>query len=654
MDSRFEEDNLNKKEKKKFRKEISRTVILGLALANITTLFGGCNTKAAKPEDLQPSPEDTVATTQSMDIQAIESVNYLTEDVTNVLKTAARLDITNVYDGLAVTGRKLGDINIYKIKKTGDYVIISGNERIKLDLDKKGDLKLASGTLNYELEGYAIPITVRIGKDKISFNKSKEKWKEEKVKVDKPTLTWEGIDFKDKKSDKTMLRYMNGEIYINLNRFATFINFDVVDTGTADTVEIDTADQNTNFDTLELVGYDDNIRYCFIENTNKVIISTKTKNNITEQKYINVDGATMNVDDTLWMPIDWLTPVFGVKVKQGETLTNIWTLKSGFVLPKTIVLDTTVKKVVDKNSKDNTQEADPDRILENIDKNTQGEIGLETQDPDKAINDANVSDTSNTIKDNYHANDKSKDNTSNKSDKNNVSKSDDKKDDKYDKKSDDKKSDNNTDKKQDNKKTEDTKSDDKKSDDKKSEDKKTEDKKTDDKKQDNTTETVKDGKIHKDSNGYWIPNNGDPQVRWSGTNNETRGTVGKMSWNENADAVKVNGIVINGMPTHNDYPGEIEDIAYDVNNVLKKYNFPDAGTTSSEDCARWIINNYEILKSHKRDMAIAVALESLQTKRAGNPIGKENLVALGWNGEIAEFLNTMYGTYEFGGTHNEY
>lgn len=71
---------------------------------------------------------------------------------------------SSVYEGLKVTGKKLGDMDIYVDKSEDKYVIIAGEELIYLPIDKDGVVKLKDGVYNYWQELRYVPMTVLVGK----------------------------------------------------------------------------------------------------------------------------------------------------------------------------------------------------------------------------------------------------------------------------------------------------------------------------------------------------------------------------------------------------------------------------------------------------------------------------------------------------------
>lgn len=133
---------------------MSKSKLMRLAtLAVCMGLATGCQgiTDTTTLMTVKPKPTKEVVKTYSGDIR--EDINSCSL-VTN----------SSVYKGLKVTGKKLGDMDIYVDKSEDKYVIIAGEELIYLPIDKDGVVKLKDGAYNYWQELRYVPMTVLVGK----------------------------------------------------------------------------------------------------------------------------------------------------------------------------------------------------------------------------------------------------------------------------------------------------------------------------------------------------------------------------------------------------------------------------------------------------------------------------------------------------------
>ena len=159
-------------------------------------------------------------------------------------------------------------------------------------------------------------------------------------------------------------------------------------------------------------------------------------------------------------------------------------------------------------------------------------------------------------------------------------------------------------------------------------------------------------KVEKDSNGYWEPTEYG-NVVWSGTNSKKSGTIGKFSWKVGT-GIRVNGYTIYSMPWAENYEGEIEDIAYDVDNAIKKYNIPSANDMSGEECLKWIIDNYDSINKHKDEYGFDIAVFALGDKGSRDRVSKENLEKIGWSEKYGDIVSRIDSNFTNGTTHNKY
>lgn len=169
---------------------------------------------------------------------------------------------------------------------------------------------------------------------------------------------------------------------------------------------------------------------------------------------------------------------------------------------------------------------------------------------------------------------------------------------------------------------------------------------------DKNTDKEESNKVTKDADGYWqSTKNG--KVVWSGTNSEKSGTIGKFSWKVGT-GIRVNGYTIYSMPWADDYEGEIEDIGYDVDNAIKRYNIPSASSMSGKDARIWIIDNYDLINSHKDEYGFCIAVHAISSNAASNKISKDELIEIGWESKYGELLDTIGSNFKYGTTHNKY
>ena len=124
-----------------------------VALAMCMGLMTGCQgiEEPKVVETVKPVPTKEVIKTYSGNIK--EDINSCS------LATGS-----SVYKGLKVTGKKLGDMDIYVDKSEDKYVIIAGEELIYLPIDKDGVVKLKDGVYNYWQELRYVPMTILVGK----------------------------------------------------------------------------------------------------------------------------------------------------------------------------------------------------------------------------------------------------------------------------------------------------------------------------------------------------------------------------------------------------------------------------------------------------------------------------------------------------------
>lgn len=141
------------------RYKLAKVAVLGLSMSLIT----GCNdtNKSEVANTSQPVIEEPGATVYSGDIK--KDIDYCS------LSTGS-----SVYENLKVTGKKLGDLDIYMDRLEEKFVIIAGEELMYLPIDKDGVVKLKDGVYNYWQELRCVPMTVLVGKVAKEYPKSDE------------------------------------------------------------------------------------------------------------------------------------------------------------------------------------------------------------------------------------------------------------------------------------------------------------------------------------------------------------------------------------------------------------------------------------------------------------------------------------------------
>lgn len=157
-------------------------------------------------------------------------------------------------------------------------------------------------------------------------------------------------------------------------------------------------------------------------------------------------------------------------------------------------------------------------------------------------------------------------------------------------------------------------------------------------------------KVTKDADGYWETGKG---IKWSGTNSTKSGTIGKFSWKVGT-GIRVNGYTIYGMPWAEDYEGEIEDIGYDVDNAIKRYNIPSASNMSELECINWFVNNNDLINKHKDEYGFCIAVHAIGNKISNSALSNDDFINAGWTTKIGDIQTSISSNFKYGTSHNKY
>lgn len=137
-----------------------------IKLALVLGIVGSLCSCSTKPQEV--SVEKVVETTTP-------SVEVFTGSMEKEIDDLSLIKNNKVYEDLGVTGKKLGDLDIYLNKKEQKYVVICGDSLVYLPIDKDGVVKLKDGFRRYWQESRRTINYVLIGKNAKKYEQAVEK-----------------------------------------------------------------------------------------------------------------------------------------------------------------------------------------------------------------------------------------------------------------------------------------------------------------------------------------------------------------------------------------------------------------------------------------------------------------------------------------------
>lgn len=145
---------------------MNKFIKFGLVLGLIGSL---CSCSGLKRVETPEIVEEVVTSTPE--------VKVFQGSMSKELDELSLIKNNKVYDNLAVTGKKLGDLDIYLNKSENKYVVICGDSLVYLPIDKDGVVKLKDGFRKYWQESRRTVNYVVIGKNAKKYEKAMEKHK---------------------------------------------------------------------------------------------------------------------------------------------------------------------------------------------------------------------------------------------------------------------------------------------------------------------------------------------------------------------------------------------------------------------------------------------------------------------------------------------
>lgn len=112
--------------------------IISIILLSSLAVSNGCG-KETKVVEVATEPT----------VEATVSPNTFEGDIRSIIEQKTILRETKVYENLSVTGKRLGNMDIYIDKEHDKYVVICGQSLVYLPIDKDGVVKLNDGVYKY-------------------------------------------------------------------------------------------------------------------------------------------------------------------------------------------------------------------------------------------------------------------------------------------------------------------------------------------------------------------------------------------------------------------------------------------------------------------------------------------------------------------------
>jgi hypothetical protein len=128
---------------------------------------------------------------------------------------------TEVYDNLSVTGKKLGDLDIYIDKLQDKYAVVCGESLVYLPIDKDGVVKLEDGAYAYWKESMNTFNYILVGKSALEF---------EKKQAEVPTCGGINVYINDLYTSELNCWEQDGEVYFNIDNLCKVICCECIDT----------------------------------------------------------------------------------------------------------------------------------------------------------------------------------------------------------------------------------------------------------------------------------------------------------------------------------------------------------------------------------------------------------------------------------------
>ena len=266
---KFNEDNV-----KNVKSSLMKASAVGLSVLMFTSFFSaGC--QANRNDDLEQVTEIVEEVTNPSTEYTQEVLDYLDINLVDVLKEATKLDTGETYTNLKLTKYNLQGLTVYETE-TGDFCVLSGDQRIPLILTEEGLVQMSSGVVRYDVEGFRTHMDFHVGYAKEEYSESMFNTEAlDKENLEHAVLIANGVAFEDYVGTNRMVKDIEGKYYINLGRFSEYLGFEYADSETGDVVEESTLEDNKLLETVSLSGFDGEVQYSFVKDTNKVVLLTR-------------------------------------------------------------------------------------------------------------------------------------------------------------------------------------------------------------------------------------------------------------------------------------------------------------------------------------------------------------------------------------------
>lgn len=266
---KFNEDNV-----KNVKSSLMKASAVGLSVLMFTSFFStGC--QANRKNDLEQVTEIVEEVTNPSTEYTQEVLDYLDINLVDVLKEATKLDTGETYTNLKLTKYNLQGLTVYETE-TGDFCVLSGDQRIPLILTEEGLVQMSSGVVRYDVEGFRTHMDFHVGYAKEEYSESMFNTEAlDKENLEHAVLIANGVAFEDYVGTNRMVKDIEGKYYINLGRFSEYLGFEYADSETGDVVEESTLEDNKLLEAVSLSGFDGEVQYSFVKDTNKVVLLTK-------------------------------------------------------------------------------------------------------------------------------------------------------------------------------------------------------------------------------------------------------------------------------------------------------------------------------------------------------------------------------------------
>ena len=266
---KFNEDNV-----KNVKSSLMKASAVGLSVLMFTSFFSaGC--QANRNDDLEQVTEIVEEVTNPSTEYTQEVLDYLDINLVDVLKEATKLDTGETYTNLKLTKYNLQGLTVYETE-TGDFCVLSGDQRIPLILTEEGLVQMSSGVVRYDVEGFRTHMDFHVGYAKEEYSESMFNTEAlDKENLEHAVLIANGVAFEDYVGTNRMVKDIEGKYYINLGRFSEYLGFEYADSETGDVVEESTLEDNKLLEAVSLSGFDGEVQYSFVKDTNKVVLLTR-------------------------------------------------------------------------------------------------------------------------------------------------------------------------------------------------------------------------------------------------------------------------------------------------------------------------------------------------------------------------------------------